>query len=462
MFIWGLITPIVLLTEVATGRVTSEGFGIGDCEDLEDGFDCYGDISRLWGPYSPYFAVDGHESTELGDDCKVTFVQLLSRHGARYPTKGSGEQLRAVVTRIQQDAKDFSRDAEFLKNFQYELGSDDLTEFGQQEMYASGLKFFLRYEELAKDSDPFIRVSGQKRVVDSGSFFTRGFNDGRKKRGKPILPWNPLTIPEGETWNNTLDHGICRKYEEGPSTEIGPQAQAEFAATFTGELIEKLSVDIQGIELTPKDAIALMTMCPFHTVASPSATTLSPFCRMFNESDFENFDYYQSLGKYYGYGPGNPLGPAQGIGFVNELIARLTKSIVNDTTSTNHTLDSNPATFPVDKDIYLDFSHDNTMVGILSSLNLFKNLPPLKNNTRSIDPLGRSFSASKLVPFASRMYVEKLKCESHEEELVRVIVNDRLMNLQGCDEAAYGACKLHEFVESLKWARDGGNWNECE
>jgi hypothetical protein len=66
----------------------------------------------------------------------------------------------------------------------------------------------------------------------------------------------------------------------------------------------------------------------------------------------------QTLNKYYGYSHGNPLGPTQGVGFTNELIARLTSQPVNDHTTTNTTLDTSNTTFPLNRKLYADFSHD--------------------------------------------------------------------------------------------------------
>jgi hypothetical protein len=52
----------------------------------------------------------------------------------------------------------------------------------------------------------------------------------------------------------------------------------------------------------------------------------------------------------------------QGVGYVNELIARLTNASVRDTTSVNHTLDADPATFPLGRAFYADFTHENLCV----------------------------------------------------------------------------------------------------
>jgi hypothetical protein len=203
-----------------------------------------------------------------------------------------------------------------------------------------------------------------------------------------------------------------------------------------------------------------MDMCPFDTLASSTAK-VSPFCRLFTEEEWHQYDYYQSLGKYYGYGNGNPLGPTLGVGFVNELIARLTERPVNDRTNTNRTLDSDPITFPLDRKVYADFSHDNDMSAIFAALGLYNKTEPLSNTTLQGTDVTNGFSAAWTVPFAARMYVEKLSCEGEEEEFVRITVNDRVMPMEFCHADKFGRCRLSDFVESQSFSRGGGHWDKC-
>ena len=223
----------------------------------------------------------------------------------------------------------------------------------------------------------------------------------------------------------------------------------------------RLNDKLPGANLSMEEAVFVMDLCPFTTVASSNATQ-SDFCRLFSEDEWRCYDYEKSLEKWYGFGPGNPLGATQGIGYVNELIARLTGKAVEDHTSTNSTLDSSAETFPLDRKLYADFSHDNIMVSIYAALELYSatadlpwkyKIPPKKLN---------GFSAAWTVPFAARMYVEKMQCGNPEtEELVRVLVNDRVVTLQRCNPDAQGRCKLSDFVENLSFARSGGLWHEC-
>ncbi|KAF3911025.1 hypothetical protein AA313_de0202927 [Arthrobotrys entomopaga] len=457
MFVWGLITPMVLLTEVVTGRLVSKR---PSCDSADNGYHCHEDISRSWGPYTPYFSVDSDISANIHPECKVTFAQILSRHGARFPTSGANKGIVATIDKIHSQATSYSKKTSFIKTFTYTLGSDNLTQFGTTEMYNSGVKFYRRYKSLTKSANPFIRSSSQQRVIDSGAYFVKGFSDEKAKNTGHTVPAfpPPVTIYEGEEFNNTLDHGTCKEFEDGKYSNVSDDAQAKFAVIFTAPIVARFDKDIPGANLNAIDIINLMSLCPFYAISEPSGDPLSKFCHLFSAQEFAGYNYYLTLAKYYGYGPGNPLGPAQGIGFVNELIARLTKSRVKDSTTTNTTLDGNPATFPLDRYLYADFSHDNVMTSIFSALNLFDGLDAL--STSRIESTDK-FNAARLVSFASRMYVEKLSCKGEKEELVRVIINDKVMDLKGCHHREFGTCKLGEFVESLKFARSGGNWGEC-
>jgi hypothetical protein len=212
------------------------------------------------------------------------------------------------------------------------------------------------------------------------------------------------------------------------------------------------------------------------------------------------------------------LGRPQGIGYINELIARLTHSQVNDTTQTNRTLDHNNATFPLNRTMYADFTHDNEMTAIIAAMGVLREPGamdseddtstskfdgeieteldtdsegqiPLRNQrrdrvatwTKEMDPREpnphRKWIASKIVPFASRMVVEKLLCPSSiygsqdallgrtiYVDAVRVLLNDQVLNIPGCDSGlGNGICTLEEFLTSQNYSRNQGEgeWDLC-
>ena len=290
-------------------------------------------------------------------------MQTLARHGARHPTLSKSILYGALVQRLKQDVKQFRGPYSFLASYKYALGAGQLTELGQWQMINSGIDFYKRYSHLSKDFAPFVRAAGQTRVIDSAQNFTQGFHKARLEdkasSSADGFPYPIVNISEASGGNNSLNHGLCQSFENGPWSQTARVAQQAWIDVFVPPIMARLNRDLSGANLTDSEVVHLMDLCPFNTVAS-STGQMSPFCDLFNEEEWRQYDYFESVGKYYGYGNGNLLGPTQGVGFANELIARLTGKPIEDHTSVNHTLDGSNTTFPLGKEypLYADFSHD--------------------------------------------------------------------------------------------------------
>ncbi|KAI1097921.1 phosphoglycerate mutase-like protein [Jackrogersella minutella] len=426
---------------------------------------CRKETSHLWGQYSSTYSVPSEISPATPQGCEVTFVQVLSRHGARDPTEHKSLAYGAFIDRIHKTVDNYGSDFKFIKGYKYTLGADQLTRFGEQQMVDSGSNFYERYKHLAGSNLPFVRASGQERVVESAKYWTQGFHEARLadkySRIPDAFPYTILTIPEKDGFNNSLSPNFCPAFED--SRHESDDKQDTWAKKFVPSLTERLNQNLPGANVTDEETIYMMDLCPFDTVAYVKGDKgkLSKFCELFTMGEWRDYDYYQSLGKWYGYGNGNPLGPTQGVGFVNELLARLTGQPVDDHTTTNSTLDESDSTFPLDSVIYADFSHDNDMMDIYGTLGLYNLTDPLPGGRRVDAHKANGFSATWAVPFAARLYVEKMSCGSSREEFVRILVNDRVIPLQSCSADELGRCTLDRFVESQSFARSGGHWDQC-
>ena len=445
-------------------------------DEINNGYSVDPSISRLWGNGSPYFVVNSAISANVPPQCTVTFAQVLSRHGARDPTAGKTKTYNQTIQKIKSNVnlKNVSASYAFLRNFTYTLGADQLSIFGGQELINSGIKFYNRYESLAKTETIFVRASGELRVVQSAANFTVGYQTA--KTNGSVTSVTPLTasssalpilvVSEDDGSNNTMNHGLCTAFENGTASTISDNAQLTFQNTFIPSIQSRLNTDLRGANFSATDTINLMDLCSFETVAISTADPLSPFCNLFTQSEWVSYDYYQSLGKWYGFGPGNPLGPTQGVGYTNELIARLTNTKVVDHTSTNSTLDNSNTTFPLGLKLYADFSHDNDMTSIMSAMGLFNDTAQLSNTTQQTLEQTNGYSATVTVPYSSRVYVEKMMCSnesaySSQEELVRILVNDRVISLLNCGADELGRCTVTNYVNSLTFAKAGGLWDQC-
>jgi hypothetical protein len=115
---------------------------------------------------------------------------------------------------------------------------------------------------------------------------------------------------------------------------------------------------------------------------------------------------------YYDYAYGNPTGRAQGIGYVQELMARLNHTLITSSSSSvNSTVDNNTKTFPTNQPFYADFSHDDIIISVLTALSVdyFYDPPSL---TQFPPNPNRHFILSNLTPFGARLITETIGCSS--------------------------------------------------
>jgi hypothetical protein len=100
------------------------------------------------------------------------------------------------------------------------------------------------------------------------------------------------------------------------------------------------------------------------------------------------------------------------------------------------------------------------MIAIFSAIGLFNQSVAVSTTTPNPD---RTWIASNLVPFSSRMITEKVVCDGSSTEYVRILVNDVVQPLYFCDANEYGLCTVDAFVASQTFATSGGDglWPEC-
>lgn len=98
-------------------------------------------IFKMMAFLSPYFPSPGFGVDEypLPDGAEIVQVQMLSRHGSRYPTTGS-DVIRFGEKVANESAKaTFKGSLGFLNHWEYLLGNDILVPKGRQELFDSGM-----------------------------------------------------------------------------------------------------------------------------------------------------------------------------------------------------------------------------------------------------------------------------------------------------------------------------------
>ncbi|CCM02907.1 uncharacterized protein FIBRA_05021 [Fibroporia radiculosa] len=419
-----------------------------------------------WGNLSPWFSVGKgafglDSSPEAPDTCRVTGLHLLHRHGARYPTEWASYGGPAkLASRLNEAASWWTASGglTFLNDWTYKLGEEILTPFGRQQLFDLGVSMRMKYGFLLKNftetnTIPVFRTESQDRMLASALNFAIGFF------GYPFEGQYEQSITiEDPGYNNTL-----APYKTCPNAAFPSKSDRAFpylqqwTSIYLRDALARLAPQLQGYNLTIEDVYTFQQLCAYETVA----IGYSKFCELFTEEEWEGFDYAMDIYFWYDSAFGSPLAKVLGIGYVQELVARLTHTpIATHNSSTNATLDDSPLTFPLNQSLYVDATHEVVVLHVITALNLttLASSGPLPADHI---PSHRSFKASHLAPFATNIQFQLLSCSSVKDPQIRIIINDGvvpLTGLKGCPVQQDGMCSLATFVEAQKEIIEETDW----
>ncbi|KAJ3566101.1 hypothetical protein NP233_g7216 [Leucocoprinus birnbaumii] len=427
-----------------------------------------------WGNLSPWYSIKrggfGLDSgVEAPDTCRVTGLHFLHRHGARYPTEWArfGGPAK-LAKKLHENTEQWTGSGKltFLNDWTFKLGSELLTPFGRQQLFDLGVTMRIKYGYLLENftetnTIPVFRTESQDRMLASARNFALGFF-GWPYEGKYQ---QSITI-ESAGFNNSLcPDKTCANAKIVEKADRGTWYNQQWANIYLRDTRERLAKQIQGFDLTIEDTFTMQQMCAYETVA----IGYSKFCELFTEEEWRGFDYALDLYFWYGSAFGSPVARAQGIGYVQELVARLTHTpIAVHNSSTNATLDDNPVTFPLNQSLYVDATHEVVVLNIITALNLttFAEQGPLPYTHI---PKNRKFRSSELAPFATNMHFQLVDCDSLPDQQIRIIINDGvvpLTGIRGCPEQKDGMCPVATFIDAMReiiqktdWSWDcNGDW----
>ncbi|CAL3962049.1 unnamed protein product [Diplocarpon coronariae] len=406
-------------------------------------------------PYAPSPSGFGVSEYPLPPGANITQVQMLSRHGSRYPTSGAnvnvfGDKMNNLTGTFQASGQ-----LAFLNNWKYELGREILVPRGRQELFESGILHYYQYAQLYNpNSKIIVRTTTQDRMLKSAEYFMAGFFG---------LEWtNNATIEviiEATGFNNSLAGYDNCKNAQSFRNAGGPNATAEWVDIYLRDATERLKPLIDGFELNVEDV----------------SYGYSAFCDLFTYEEWLHFEY--SLDLYFAGSSGfqSPTGRAVGLGYVQETIARLQNHTLGYSGSQiNTTLDSSLETFPLNQSLYFDFSHDTNIHSILTAFG-FKQFNSFLPSTKYPGP--HNLTVSHLEPFGARLDIELIKTPSplspqrvyekgEETTYIHFILNQRTLPLglsfPECDAGRLdGWCELETFLKTQEKAEELAKYDEA-
>lgn len=362
-------------------------------------------IFQLMGQLSSYFPNPvgfGANEYPLPPGSNITAAHLLSRHGSRYPTGDSSvSTFGAKIQNITANGTAAWTGAlSFLNNWRYTLGAEILVPRGREELFSSGVLFYYNYGHLYNTSTKLVaRTTTQDRMLKSAEYFMAGFFGLEWTRNVTLEPQI-----EQPGFNTSLaGYFQCNNSNNYRST-AGNNASLVWENIYLANATKRLRALSGNYNWTVADSYNAQTLCPYETVAYG----YSNWCNLFTYDEWQGFEYSIDLQFQGNDGALSPTGRAVGIGYVEELYARLQGHLYNlppGATNVNYTLDTMNATFPLNQSLYMDFSHDTNIFSILTAFGLRQFADKLSNST--ITP-NRNVTVSHLTPFGARVVWEQV------------------------------------------------------
>ena len=403
-------------------------------------------ISQYWGQITPYSDNPenyfGVEDVGLPSDCQVEQAHVLQRHANRFPTSGSDdggndERFASKVLNYTITGQgSFTGPLAFLNSYHYEMSESYLTGLGASTEFMAGVTFWNRYGrtlynasvgQLAYNSSypngtarpkPVLRTTSQSRIYNSEINWALGFfGPSFEIVPNPNItnastPFNVVVIPEGGTENNTLaSYDSCTNDNDDVIGFLGDDDLFTYIPKYLTNATARMQQYAgKNFTFTTNDTYAMQSICAYEQ----GYLGMSDFCYLFTETEWESFENTLDMEYFYDYSYGNPTGRAQGIGYVQELLARLQHEyITSSNSSVNSTYDNNTAEFPLNQAFYADFSHDDIIISVLTALSMdyFRDPPSLT----AVPPNpNRTFILSHLTPFGARLITEVIGCSSSD------------------------------------------------
>ncbi|KAJ9142219.1 Acid phosphatase [Pleurostoma richardsiae] len=411
-------------------------------------------IFQMMGYLSPYSPAPGFGVDEwpLPEGAEIVQVQMLSRHGSRYPTEGTN--VEAFGKRIVEASGEFKAKGalEFLNGWEYQMGSNILVPNGRMELFNSGILHSYNYGSLYNtNSKIIVRTTTQDRMLKSAEYFLAGFFGLEWTRNATIE-----VIIEHDGFNNSL--AGSKNCPNADKEDAGTKANQIWYRTYLQNATERLKDMVEGYEWTVEDTYAAQNLCPYETVAYG----FSRFCDLFTYEEWIGFSYSIDLAFSGNNGFQSQTARAVGLGWQQEFIARLKNHTLGYSGSQiNVTLDSSTETFPLNQSLYFDFSHDTNIVSALTAMGLTQFADPLPADKY---PGRHDFTVSHVVPFGARLDVEVVRtpkplaadrsgyaAEGGETRYVHFVLNQRTLPLgrsfPECDASRVdGWCELETFL----------------
>lgn len=429
----GSAAVLTLLASVAAGAVIDHQYAV----ELNK-IGTQKDIFPFLGGAGPHYSypLDYGISKEAPETCEMTQVQVVARHGERYPTKNKGAKILDTYYKLTNYTGNFIQSLSFLDDG-YEIFIQDTNNFeeettlknsvnplnpytGEMDAKRHSQEFLAQYASLLENTTNFAMfTSNSKRCHDTAKFFIDGL--GRDYNvSLQVLDESPKT-----GFNTLTPRYGCAKFNDSENNEY----LGTYSDKYLSNLAKRLNKENAGLNLTKSDASTLFDWCAYEL----NVRGYSDVCDIFTTEELVHYSYQDDLESYYEDGNGNSLGLTVGSVLFNASAELLRQSDA------------------LDQKVWLSFTHDTDIVNYIAAVGLFDDGKKL--NASYVPFRDHAYHKSWIVPQGSRIYTQQFTCSN--QTYVRYVVNDVVIPIESCSSGPGFSCPQKDFFKYVE-SRIGG------
>ncbi|TDZ14109.1 Acid phosphatase PHO12 [Colletotrichum orbiculare MAFF 240422] len=245
-------------------------------------------------------------SSDVPENCYVDQAAYVLRHGSRYPDNGAYNGWVSMQNRFQSGNYTASGSLSFLPRWRTVLTNPssqiaNLSPTGYKEAHDLGYTLRTRYPDLYQEGDEFmVWANNYSRVIQTAKLFVQGYLGTNATVLGDIVSVTSRGFPGG-IGDSLAPSDMCPAFED---TEGGDHV-SEWNSIYIPPILERLQSLIQGnLTLVPNDVSQISYLCGYE---SQITGRLSPWCDIFTDDEFLQYEYFQDLRYYYGVGPGTDV-----------------------------------------------------------------------------------------------------------------------------------------------------------
>ncbi len=417
-------------------------------------------IALLFSTKSAYRFVENlNMSIERPEGCHAVHLNMVFRHGTRYPSTNDVKRINAMLSKVQETMNkneevklQVERKLGLQLEFPFDASTDKLlTKVGDEELYKLGQRFQNRFPELFQKSFSVNELkftsTCKERSSRSAHAFQIGFLEGHGTLGKCKIQPAPIQIMPCENDEILRYFDLCEKYQkhvennDASSKEMNKFLEGLEVTNVVRKVKKRLKLE-KDHTLTSNHILSMYLYCAY-SIGILNQSINNGWCQLFDENDLNVMEYVLDLKAFYKRSAAFKITYESSCPLLRDILHSIQAKARR---KVNH---------KSLKGIFRS-SHAETLIPLYALMGLHLDKEHLKaNNFNEMEQ--RQFRGSSLAPFTGNLAFVLYECQQNEYK-IQFYSNERLIKIPCCKSKV--DCPFEMFESCYQKISDNCDLNE--